>query len=103
MCDCTVDSDVGTSDFLLVLGILQVSAHVHVRSYVSPGMDCGEGQSVPLVVRIISDPLQLKRSLYDSYFGRINMDIVFNRQHTRAHLTWPYFMAFLPLSPFNMT
>ena len=30
MCDCTVDIDVGTGDFSLVLGILHVCAHVHV-------------------------------------------------------------------------
>ena len=39
MCDCTVDSDVGTGDFLLVLGILHVCGHAHVRSHVSLHMD----------------------------------------------------------------
>ena len=33
MCDCMVDSDVGTGDFSPVLGI------AHVRSHVSPEMD----------------------------------------------------------------
>ena len=33
MCDCTVDNDVGTGDFSLVLEIL------HVRSHVSQRMD----------------------------------------------------------------
>ena len=40
MCGCTVDSDVGTGDFSLVLGILHVCGHVQVRSHVSQGMDC---------------------------------------------------------------
>ena len=40
ICDCTVDTDIGTGDFSLVLGILYVCGHVHVRSHVSPGMDC---------------------------------------------------------------
>ena len=30
MCDCTVDSDVGTRDFLLVLKILHVCGHIHL-------------------------------------------------------------------------
>ena len=34
MCDCMVDSHVGTGYFSLVLVIL----HAHVRSHVSPGM-----------------------------------------------------------------
>ena len=37
---CTGDSDVGTSDFSLVLGTMYVCGHAHVRSQVSPGMDC---------------------------------------------------------------
>ena len=37
-CDCTLDSDVGTGDFSLVFGILHLCGHVHMRSYVSPGM-----------------------------------------------------------------
>ena len=40
MCDCTVDSDVGTGDFSLVLGILHVYGQAHVRSHVCPNMDC---------------------------------------------------------------
>ena len=40
MCNCTVDIDVGTGDFSLLLGILHVSGHAHVRSYMSPCMDC---------------------------------------------------------------
>ena len=40
MCDCTVDSDVGTGDFLLVLGLLHVCGYAHVRSHVFPGIDC---------------------------------------------------------------
>ena len=34
MCDCTVDSDDDTSDFSLVLGILDMRGHALVRSYV---------------------------------------------------------------------
>ena len=41
MCNCMVDSDFGTGDFLLVMGILHVCGHVHVRSHESPGMDWG--------------------------------------------------------------
>ena len=41
MCDCTVDSDVGTGDFSLVLGILHVCGHSRMRSHVPPDMDCG--------------------------------------------------------------
>ena len=40
MHDCTVDSDVGTGDFSLVLGILRMCGHAHVQSHVSPGMEC---------------------------------------------------------------
>ena len=40
MRDCMVDSDFGTSDYSLVLGIL------HVRSHVSPGMDCNHIQNL---------------------------------------------------------
>ena len=36
LCDCTVDSYVGTCDFSLMLRILHVCGHAHV----SPGMDC---------------------------------------------------------------
>ena len=39
MCDCMVDSDVGTDDFSLMLMILHVCGHVHVQSYASPDMD----------------------------------------------------------------
>ena len=39
MCDCMVDSDVGTGDFSLVPGILHACGHAHVRSHVSPDMD----------------------------------------------------------------
>ena len=39
MCNCAVDSDVGTGDFSLVLGILHVCGHARMRSHVSPGMD----------------------------------------------------------------
>ena len=39
MCDCMVDSDVGTGDFSLMLMILHVYGHVHVQSYASPDMD----------------------------------------------------------------
>ena len=39
MCDCTVDSDVGTGAVSLVLGISYVCGHADVRSYVSPGVD----------------------------------------------------------------
>ena len=40
MCDYAVDSDVGTDDFSLVLGILHVCGHAHVRSHVSPDTNC---------------------------------------------------------------
>ena len=40
MCDCTVDSDVGTEDFSLVLRILHVCGKARVRSHMSPGIDC---------------------------------------------------------------
>ena len=40
MCNCTINSDVDTGDFSLVLRILHVCGHVHVRSLVSQGMDC---------------------------------------------------------------
>ena len=40
MCDCMVDSDVGTGEFSLVLGILHVCGQVHMRSHVSQGMNC---------------------------------------------------------------
>ena len=39
MCDCTVDSDAQMGDFSLMLGILHVCGHVHVRSHVSPDMN----------------------------------------------------------------
>ena len=38
--DCTVNSYVGTGNFLLVLGILHVCGHSLVRSPVSPSMGC---------------------------------------------------------------
>ena len=34
-CDCTVTSDVGMGDFSLVLELLHVCGHAHVRSHVS--------------------------------------------------------------------
>ena len=34
-CDCTFDIDVGTSNFLLILGILQMWACAHVIAHVS--------------------------------------------------------------------
>ena len=40
MCNCTVESDVGTGDFSLLLRILQVCGHAHVRSHVPPGKSC---------------------------------------------------------------
>ena len=40
MCNCTVDSDVSTGGFPLVLEILHVPGHAHVRSHVSPSMEC---------------------------------------------------------------
>ena len=43
MCNCTVDSDLDTDDFSLVLGTLHVCGHAHVRSHLSPGMDCYQG------------------------------------------------------------
>ena len=38
-CNYAVDIDVGTGDFSLLLGILLMCGHAHVRSHVSPGMD----------------------------------------------------------------
>ena len=35
-----VDCDCGTGIFSLMLEILHVRGHAHVRSYVYPGMDC---------------------------------------------------------------
>ena len=46
MCDCTVDIDVGTGDFSLVLGIFHVRGHEHMRSFVSRGMDYTYEQGV---------------------------------------------------------
>ena len=40
MCDCMVDSDVGTDDFSLVPGSLHVCGHARVRSHVSPDTYC---------------------------------------------------------------
>ena len=40
ICDCTVDSDVGKGEFSLVLGILHVCGLAHVRSQVSPALNC---------------------------------------------------------------
>jgi len=40
MCDCMVDSDAGKGDLSFELGILHVCGHAHVRSHLSPGMDC---------------------------------------------------------------
>ena len=40
MCDCTVDSEAGTCDFALVLESLHEYGDAHMRSHVSPGMDC---------------------------------------------------------------
>ena len=34
MCNCMVDSDIGTGYFLLVQGILPVCGHAHVMAYV---------------------------------------------------------------------
>ena len=39
MCNCTVDSDVGTGDFLLMLGIFHMCGHVHMQLHMSQGMD----------------------------------------------------------------
>ena len=38
MCDCTVDRDVDTVDFSLVLEILYVCGQAYMCSHVSPGM-----------------------------------------------------------------
>ena len=40
MCHCAVDSVVGTSNCLLVLGILHLSGHTHVQSHMFPVVDC---------------------------------------------------------------
>ena len=40
MCDCTVDSDVGTGNFSLVQGILHICGHTHMRWHMLQGMDC---------------------------------------------------------------
>ena len=38
LCDCTVDSNVGTGDFSLAQGNLHMRGYAHVRSHVSPGL-----------------------------------------------------------------
>ena len=38
MYDCTFDSDVGTCEFSLVLGILHMFGHEYPRSHLSPGV-----------------------------------------------------------------
>ena len=40
MCDCSVDSDIGTSNYSSVLEILHMCGYAHVRSHMSPCMDC---------------------------------------------------------------
>ena len=40
ICNCTVGSGVGADDFSLVLESLHVCGYAHVRSHVSPGIDC---------------------------------------------------------------
>ena len=40
MSNYTVDSDVGTGDVLRVPAILHMCGYAHVRSQISPGMDC---------------------------------------------------------------
>ena len=40
MCDCKVDNEAGTGDFLLMLGTLHMYGQVHMQSHLSPGMDC---------------------------------------------------------------
>ena len=37
-CHCTFDSDIGTCEFSLVLGILHMFGHEHPRSHLSPGV-----------------------------------------------------------------
>ena len=37
ICNCTVDRDFSTGDSSLVLGILPMCGHAHMRSHVSPG------------------------------------------------------------------
>ena len=39
ICDCSVDSDAGTGEILLVSGVLYVYGHAHVPSHVSTNMD----------------------------------------------------------------
>ena len=46
MCDCTINSDVGRSDFSLVLGTSHVCGREQVRSHVSPGMHWLQMQTI---------------------------------------------------------
>ena len=39
ICDCTVDLAAGKGDFSLVLEILHVCGHAHIRSHVSQGVN----------------------------------------------------------------
>ena len=40
--NCTVDIDVGKGDFWLMLQILHMCGHAHMRSHMSSGMDCNQ-------------------------------------------------------------
>ena len=39
MCNCTVDCDVGTGNFSLVVESFHMCGHAYVRSHLSQGMD----------------------------------------------------------------
>ena len=47
VCDCKVDNDIGMGDLSLVLEIFHVCGHAHVRSHVSPDMDCNFAMGIP--------------------------------------------------------
>ena len=65
---CTVDSDVNTGDFSLVLGILHVCGHVLVRSHKPPGMDCLTS-TVVNILKILSKhrPCIGSKKVFNSY------------------------------------
>ena len=60
MCHCTVDSDVGMGNFLLVLEILHLCGHAHMRSHVFLGMDCSTDNLALFLTRYKKDVISTK-------------------------------------------
>ena len=60
LCNCTVDSDVGKGNFSLVLGIFHVCGDAHVRSHLSPCMDC---LTLPYYRDIMNDYAQMSEAM----------------------------------------